>query len=370
MTTLTLQANKIMIERKLLLGDEAIALGALHAGLSGVYAYPGTPSTEITEYIQHHAPQVRSRWCTNEKTAMEAALGMSYAGKRALVCMKHVGMNVAADAFVNSAITGVNGGLVVLAADDPSMHSSQNEQDSRFYGKFAMIPMLEPSSQQEAYDMMKYAYELSERKKLPVLLRVVTRMAHSRAGVQVGETLPQNPLNPEHDRTHWVLLPANARRQYASLVEKQSEILSSSENSPFNRSTGMEGRSALGVIACGIAYNYVMENEPAKAGIPVLKVSQYPLPEAAIREFASRWPSGYLKKVEESAHIMKNPVGIDTKNKRLYFIKEYLVNNSSFKKACLVLSFAKQLNLEDIILLDEKKMALISRTTRFVMAKA
>ena len=149
-----------MIERKLLLGDEAIALGAIHAGISGVYAYPGTPSTEITEFIQGHAPEVRSRWCTNEKTAMEAALGMAYAGKRALVCMKHVGMNVAADAFVNSAITGVNGGLVVLAADDPSLHSSQNEQDSRFYGKFAMIPILEPSTQQEAYVMMAYAYQL------------------------------------------------------------------------------------------------------------------------------------------------------------------------------------------------------------------
>ena len=134
-----------MEEKLLLLGDEALALGALHAGLSGVYAYPGTPSTEITEYIQQSPLSrergVRSRWCTNEKTAMEAALGMSYAGKRALVCMKHVGMNVCADAFVNAAITGVKGGLVVLAADDPSMHSSQNEQDSRFYGKFAMIPI-------------------------------------------------------------------------------------------------------------------------------------------------------------------------------------------------------------------------------------
>lgn len=122
---------------------------------------------------------------------MEAALGVSYVGKRALVCMKHVGMNVCADAFVNSAITGVNGGIVVLAADDPSMHSSQNEQDSRFYGKFAMIPILEPSSQQEAYDMMKYAFELSEREKLPVLMRIVTRMAHSRAAVKVKTVLPR-----------------------------------------------------------------------------------------------------------------------------------------------------------------------------------
>ena len=149
--------------KRLLLGDEAIALGALHAGLSGVYAYPGTPSTKITEFIQGDALArergVRSRWCTNEKTAMEAALGMSYAGKRALVCMKHVGMNVCADAFVNAGITGVKGGLVVVAADDPSMHSSQNEQDSRFYGKFALIPILEPSDQQECYDMMAEIFD-------------------------------------------------------------------------------------------------------------------------------------------------------------------------------------------------------------------
>ncbi len=277
-----------MIERKLLLGDEAIALGAIHAGISGVYAYPGTPSTEITEFIQGHAPEVRSRWCTNEKTAMEAALGMAYAGKRALVCMKHVGMNVAADAFVNSAITGVNGGLVVLAADDPSMHSSQNEQDSRFYGKFAMIPILEPSTQQEAYDMMAYAYQLSEETKLPVLMRVVTRLAHSRAGVVVKEPLPQNGLHPETDRTHWVLLPANARRQYASLVGKQGDLLASSEASPYNKSDIIHHTSKLGVVACGIAYNYVMENEPQKLGIPVLKVSQYPLPEAAIKALAEQ----------------------------------------------------------------------------------
>ena len=275
---------------KLLLGDEAIALGAAHAGISGVYAYPGTPSTEITEYIQAHAPEVRSRWCTNEKTAMEAALGMSYAGKRSLVCMKHVGMNVAADAFVNSAITGVNGGLVVLAADDPSMHSSQNEQDSRFYGKFAMIPILEPSSQQEAYDMMPYAYALSEELKLPILMRVVTRLAHSRAEIAVREPLAQNTLNPDNERTHWVLLPGNARRQYATLVEKQAQLLASSEESPYNSVVNMQ-HAKLGIIACGIAYNYAMENKPEAQGIPVLKVSQYPLPEQAIKDFAAQCDS-------------------------------------------------------------------------------
>ena len=198
--------------KKLLLGDEAVALGAINAGLSGVYAYPGTPSTEITEYIQSHPLAkergIHSRWCTNEKTAMEAALGMSYAGKRALVCMKHVGMNVCADAFVNSAITGVKGGLIVLAADDPSMHSSQNEQDSRFYAKFALVPCLEPSNQQEAYDMMAYGFELSEKLGEPIVLRVVTRLAHSRAAVEVTEPKAEKVLSPATDQ--WVLLPGIA----------------------------------------------------------------------------------------------------------------------------------------------------------------
>ena len=292
---------------KLLLGDEAIALGAVHAGISGVYAYPGTPSTEITEYIQAHAPEVRSRWCTNEKTAMEAALGMSYAGKRSLVCMKHVGMNVAADAFVNSAITGVNGGLVVLAADDPSMHSSQNEQDSRFYGKFAMIPIMEPSSQQEAYDMMPYAYALSEELKLPVLMRVVTRLAHSRAEIAVREPLAQNALNPDNERTHWVLLPGNARRQYASLVEKQAQLVEKAESSPYNKSALRSERAKLGIIACGIAYNYVMENNPEAQGIAVLKVSQYPLPEQAIKEFAAQCEA--LLIAEDGQPVVEEQVG-------------------------------------------------------------
>ena len=188
------------MKKQLLLGDEAIALGALHAGLSGVYAYPGTPSTEITEFIQGNALAkergVHSRWSTNEKTAMEAALGMSFMGKRALVCMKHVGMNVCADPFVNSGMTGVNGGVVVLVADDPSMHSSQDEQDSRFYGKFAMVPIFEPSNQQEAYDMMAAAFDYSEKQCLPVLMRVTTRMAHSRAVVEcVDVPRQQNELN-------------------------------------------------------------------------------------------------------------------------------------------------------------------------------
>ena len=152
------------MKKQLVLGAEAIAMGALDEGISGVFAYPGTPSTEITEYIQNDAyaqkAKIHSRWSVNEKTAFESALGMSYAGKRSMVCMKHVGLNVAADAFMNSSITGIHGGLVLVVADDPSMHSSQNEQDSRVYGKFSFLPLLEPSNQQEAYNCVRDAFKI------------------------------------------------------------------------------------------------------------------------------------------------------------------------------------------------------------------
>ena len=286
--------------KKLLLGDQAIAHGALDAGLSGVYAYPGTPSTEITEYIQewckhHPTSSVHNRWCTNEKTAMEAALGMSYAGKRALVCMKHVGMNVCADAFVNSAVTGVNGGVIVLAADDPSMHSSQNEQDSRFYGKFALIPILEPSNQQECYDMMAYGFDLSEHLRLPVLMRIVTRLAHSRAVVQISETArPENPLSDPADPAGWVLLPARARRKYNELIAAQPLLQESSANSPFNKVLNnpkdlKDLKDSKAVIAAGIGYNYLMENYPDGAPLPVLKLSQYPLPKQVVTDLAAQY---------------------------------------------------------------------------------
>ena len=273
--------------KKLLLGDEAIAQGALDAGLSGVYAYPGTPSTEITEYIQQSAMAkergVHSRWSTNEKTAMEAALGMSYMGKRALVCMKHVGLNVCADPFVNSAMTGTNGGVVVLVADDPSMHSSQDEQDSRFYGKFAMIPTLEPSSQQEAYDMMAVAYDMSEKLQLPVLMRVTTRMAHSRAVVECAEEArPQNALNYDAKASNWVLLPAFARKRNDVVTAQQPLLEQMAVDSAYNKYI-VGSDLQLGIIASGIAYNYLMECFPDGCPYPVLKISQYPIPKKLIR---------------------------------------------------------------------------------------
>ena len=273
--------------KKLLLGDEAIAQGALDAGLSGVYAYPGTPSTEITEYIQlsplAKERGVHSRWSTNEKTAMEAALGMSYMGKRALVCMKHVGLNVCADPFVNSGMTGVNGGVVVLVADDPSMHSSQDEQDSRFYGKFAMIPTFEPSTQQEAYDMMAAAFDYSERQCMPVLMRVTTRMAHSRAVVEcVDQPRQENALNYDAKAANWVLLPANAKKRNDIVTAQQGQLEDDAANSAYNIYIEGSDRS-LGILASGIGYNYVMENFPDGSPYPVLKISQYPLPKKLVR---------------------------------------------------------------------------------------
>ncbi len=279
------------MQKLLLLGDEAIAQAAIDAGISGIFAYPGTPSTEIPEFIQHSKEakekKIRSNWAANEKTAMEAAIGMSYAGKRAIVSMKHVGLNVAADAFVNSAITGANGGLVVVAADDPSMHSSQNEQDSRFYAKFSFIPVLEPSNQQEAYDMVHYAFDFSERYKIPVMLRITTRLAHSRAGVVRRESRKQNEVKLPENLRQFVLLPAIARKQYKDLLNIQPQFEKESENSIFNKYIDGKDKS-LGIIACGLAYNYLMENYPSReVPYPVLKVSQYPLPKNAIEKIAT-----------------------------------------------------------------------------------
>ncbi len=279
------------MQRLLLLGDEAIAQAALDAGLSGIYAYPGTPSTEITEFVQNSKfaseNNIHSSWSANEKTAMESALGMSYAGKRTMVCMKHVGLNVAADPFINSAITGANGGMIVVSADDPSMHSSQNEQDSRFYGKFALVPILEPCDQQEAYDMVHYGFDFSEKFKVPVLMRITTRMAHSRSGViRKPDIRKQNELKMPSDLRQFVLLPAIAKKRYKNLLGNHSVFITESEASPFNRYIDGPDKSK-GIIVCGIAFNYLLENfEDRKVPNPVLKIGQYPLPRNLVEKMA------------------------------------------------------------------------------------
>jgi len=279
------------MQRKLLLGVEAIGQAAVDAGISGVYAYPGTPSTEITEYIQQsetaNKRNIHKQWSANEKTALEAALGMSYAGKRAMACMKHVGLNVAADVFMNAAITGVNGGLVVTVADDPSQHSSQNEQDSRFYGKFAMVPVFEPSNQQEAYDMTYEAFDFSEKTGLPVLMRITTRLAHSRAGVVAKDLKNENTLKLPVNLMQFMLLPAYGRKYYTNLLNKQESLLKFSEESAYN-SYKKGSDNSLGIICSGIAYNYLMENYPENdCPYPVVKIAQYPVPEKMIQRLGN-----------------------------------------------------------------------------------
>ncbi len=276
------------MNKLLLLGDEAIAQAALDAGMSGIYAYPGTPSTEITEYVQKNKSakekNIHSEWSANEKTAMESALGMSYAGKRSMVCMKHVGLNVAADAFMNSAITGVNGGMLIVVADDPSMHSSQNEQDSRYFADFALVPVFEPTNQQEAYDMVYGGFEFSERFNVPVLVRITTRLAHSRAGIERKTTKSENQNSFPDDLRQFVLLPSIAKKNYRKLIGNQVNLRDASENSEFNKYIDGKDKS-LGIIASGIAYNYLKENFlKEEIPYPHIKISQYPLPSKMIQK--------------------------------------------------------------------------------------
>ena len=273
------------------MGDEAFALGAINAGLSGAYGYPGTPSTEIMEFIQANPTAkvrgVHSHWSSNEKTAYEEALGMSYAGKRSIVTMKHVGLNASADAFVNSGMTGANGGMLVAVADDPSMHSSQNEQDSRFYGEFAFIPVLEPTNQQEAYDMADYGFKLSEKYEIPVMVRFVTRLSHSRATVEADtEAKAENEIHFPNDGKRWVLMPGNSRVRYKELIKIYEEIEKESDESPYNVYTPGKDQS-LGIIVSGIASNYLNELFPDGCPYPTVKISQYPLPLGLIKKLTN-----------------------------------------------------------------------------------
>jgi indolepyruvate ferredoxin oxidoreductase alpha subunit len=277
-----------LMREMVLLGDEAVAMGAVDAGLTAAYAYPGTPSTEIVEYlIRHRATHGRplATWATNEKTAYEEALGVSMAGRRALVAMKHVGLNVAADPFMNSAIVQITGGLVCVVADDPGMHSSQNEQDSRCYGEFARVITLEPANQQEAYEMTREAFDLSERFQIPVLVRLVTRLAHSRAVVRLDDPRAENPLARAANPSAWILLPSNARRQWRALLDRQQAFRAYTESSRFNTLALNPDRRDLGVITTGLGRNYYVENLDDLGWRPShLHVGAYPVPVEKVRE--------------------------------------------------------------------------------------
>ncbi len=276
----------------LVLGDEALALGAIDAGLSVAYGYPGTPSTEIIEYLQkysqEHDPDLIARWCANEKTSYEGAVGVSYAGKRALVTMKHVGLNVAADAFVNSALLEINGGLVAAVCDDPGMHSSQNEQDSRFYADFAGIICLEPKNHQEAYDMTREAFAISEKFKIPVLVKLVTRLSHSRAVIKRAEPLKKTDNGKASDRLGWMALPSLSRKNWQSLLEQQKYFKEYSEKSSFNSLILHKDFREYGVITTGLGGNYFRENISDLDYVPSqLHIGVYPVPEEKIKKLAS-----------------------------------------------------------------------------------
>lgn len=274
------------MKKMLLLGDEAVAQGAIDAGITTAFGYPGTPSTEILEYLERVARKdgsFKASWAANEKVAYEQCVGSSFAGRRTIATMKHVGLNVAADPFMNSAVTGAQGGLVLAVADDPSMHSSQNEQDSRFYADFALVPCFEPANQQEGYDMAREAFDVSEKFEVPVLLRLVTRLAHSRADVEVKPRREQNPLSPSKDRMRWTLLPTNARVQYEKLVRRQPEMKAYSDGSDFNPLHLDPSNRKLGVITAGVAYNYFRE-AAGKSPPSYLKIGMYPIPEQKVRK--------------------------------------------------------------------------------------
>jgi indolepyruvate ferredoxin oxidoreductase alpha subunit len=266
-------------ERQLLSGDSAIALGALHGGVALGTGYPGTPSTEILEYFSRIGGN--AQWSPNEKVALEVGIGVAYAGARSLVTMKHVGLNVAADPLFSVAHTGVVGALVVVSADDPGMASSQNEQDNRRYAVAAGLPLLEPADSQEAYDFTFAAMEVSERWKIPVLLRVTTRVCHTQAPVQVRAAVPPPMPHFEHDLRGRNLIPANARPAHRRLRQKLSELAEWSETTPLNAIT-WAGKK-LGIITSGVSYLHAREAAPDAS---FLKLGfTHPLPLRKIAEF-------------------------------------------------------------------------------------
>ena len=276
--------------RKLMTGDEAIARGAYEAGVSYASAYPGTPSTEILENLSTYK-EIYAEWAPNEKVAMESAIGASVAGLRSMVSMKHVGMNVAADPMFTWAYMGVNGGNVIVTADEPGMFSSQNEQDNRNYAKAAKIAMLEPSDSQECIDMVKTAYEISEKLDTPFIIRMTTRVCHSKSIVELGER-PDVPAKEwSKNPAKYVCLPAIARNLRVKLEERMKKLKEYSETCPFNRVE--MGDTKIGVIASGICYYYAKEVFGENASYLKLGMTN-PMPARMIRDFCSKVEKIYI----------------------------------------------------------------------------
>ena len=275
----------MILMKKLLSGNEALALGAYHAGVAFASAYPGTPSTEIMEAVAVHK-DIYAEWSTNEKVAVEVAMGACYAGARVMVSMKQVGLNVAADPFLAVSTTGVNGGFVLIEADDPGIHSSQGEQDNRHFAELAKVPILEPVDSQSAYDLMACAFEISEQFDTPVMLRSTTRISHSKSIVAVKDsrTVSTRKIGFSLNMQRWVMLPVNARLRHVAMEDRMQKLAVYAETFPYNQIE--PGDRSLGIIATGISYQYAREVFPQAS---FLKLGMtYPLPEKLIREFAAR----------------------------------------------------------------------------------
>ncbi|MEA2102768.1 MAG: indolepyruvate ferredoxin oxidoreductase subunit alpha [Thermodesulfobacteriota bacterium] len=270
--------------KKMLSGNEAIARGAYEAGVGLAAAYPGTPSTEVLETIERDFPLITAQWAPNEKVALEVVAGAGYAGARCMAVMKHVGVNVAADPLMTLPYTLVRGGLVLVSADDPELFSSQNEQDNRHYARFAKIPLLEPSSSQEAKVFTKAAFDLSEEFGTPVMLRSTTRISHSKGVVDLGPVMEVKAASLERHPAEWVMLPVNARRRHPLIEERIKGLSAYSDNCIYNTMEIQD--AALGIISSGVAYQYAKEAFPNAS---FLKIGMsYPLPEGQIKKFASK----------------------------------------------------------------------------------
>ncbi len=320
------------MNKHLMSGNEALARGAYEAGVKVASAYPGTPSTEIFENLPNYKEALYSEWAPNEKVATEVAYGASIAGMRSLCAMKHVGLNVAADPVFTAAYNGVGGGFVIVTADDPSMHSSQNEQDNRYYAKSAKLPMLEPSDSQECLDFMKAAYDISERFDVPVLLRTTTRVAHSKSIVSFGERtehpVPEYKRNPAKN----IASPANAVRNHAKLEAAFVELEKFANESELNR-VEMNGNK-IGVVSASIAYQYAKDAFPEDTSFLKLGMTN-PLPMELIRDFASKVEKLYI--IEELEPFMEDQIraaGIACEGKKytglLYELNPQLIKERVF----------------------------------------
>ena len=303
-----------MANSKLMLGNEAIARGAFEAGVKVSSAYPGTPSTEISENLAKY-DEVYTEWAPNEKVALEVAIGASYSGVRSLACMKHVGLNVASDPLYTFAYTGVNGGSVIVVADDPGLASSQNEQDTRMIARSSHVPVLEPSDSQEAKDFIKFAYEISEKYDTPVILRTTTKLSHSQSLVSIEDRIVPEDKPYERDMRKTVMMPASAILRHVKVEERENKLSEDCSSFDINKIEILD--SKIGFITSGIYYQYVKEACPNASVLKLGLVN--PLPKKLIEEFISKVDKVYV--IEELEPVIEEQIkswGLSVVGKELF----------------------------------------------------